>query len=132
MESRVNAVLSHPTMPIIVAAYEDGNLRTFDLATDNATSTSTSTSTSIKPKETLFAHPSPITSLTLSPSSPTGVISASSTCNIRVWDLAKGVSVQDIESHRVKGGEGIVGLASGEGNVVASAGADGLVRLWAC
>jgi len=114
-------------MPIIVAAYQDGNLRTFDLPPTAMTGP-----TYVRVKDTFFAHPSPITSLTLSPSSPTGIISASSTCNIRVWDLVKGVSVQDIESHRVKGGEGIVALASGEGNVVASAGADGMVRLWAC
>lgn len=114
-------------MPIVVAAYEDGHLRIFD------TPTSSSDDQKIQPKETIFAHPSPITSLALSPASPTGIVSASSTCNIRIWDLIKGVSVQDIESHRVKGGEGVCGLASsGDINVFASAGADGLVRLWAC
>jgi len=110
-------------MPIVVVAYEDGHLRIFDTSSE---------STKVEPKETIFAHPSPITSLTLNPASPTGIISGSSTCNIRIWDLVKGVSIQDIESHKVKGGEGVCGIASGEGNVFVTAGADGLVRLWAC
>jgi striatin 1/3/4 len=125
VDSRVNAVLSHPIMPIIATAHEDGHIRIYNIPTDNPTTET------IRPKETYFAHPSPITSLSLSPASPTEMISASTTCVMRVWDLVKGVSVQDIESHRAKGGEGITDV---EGHpdlpIMASAGADGVVRLW--
>jgi striatin 1/3/4 len=126
MNTRVNAVLSHPTLPIIAVAYEDGHIRTF--STDLLTSDST---TPLSPKETIFAGSAPITTLSLSPSSPTNIISASTTCMIRVWDLTKNVSVQDIESHRVKGGEGICQVVGHPDlPIMASAGADGLVRLW--
>lgn len=113
-------------MPIIASAHEDGHIRIYDIPSNPSTTTS-----EVRPKETHFAHPSPITSLTLSPASPTEMISASTTCVMRVWDLVKGVSVQDIESHRGKGGEGITSV---EGHpdlpIMASSGADGVVRLW--
>lgn len=123
--SQVNAVLSHPTLPIVVGGYEDGHIQTFDL---DAIGPSTF---SLGPKDRFFAHRSPVTALTLSPASHTCVISASTDCKIRVWDLGKNVSVQDIESHRQKGGEGICALAGHPDlPLLASAGADGVVRVW--
>lgn len=83
------------------------------------------------PYHEILAHPAPITSLTLSPSHPHGLLSAASDCSIRVWDLDKKTSVQDCAGHRQRSGEGVVGLARHpELPVVASAGADGVVRVW--
>jgi striatin 1/3/4 len=70
--------------------------------------------------------------MTISPLSPMSVITASVDCTLRVWDLSKKTSVQDLQGHRSRAGEGVVGVASHpELPIIASAGADGVVRLWA-
>ncbi|RSH81536.1 hypothetical protein EHS25_006158 [Saitozyma podzolica] len=118
---QVNAVLSHPTLPAIITAQENGRIRFFDAK-----------SSSPKPTHTILGHPAAINGMTISPLSPMSIITASVDCTLRVWDLSKKTSVQDLQGHRSRAGEGVVGVASHpELPIVASAGADGVVRLWA-
>ncbi|TYJ52098.1 hypothetical protein B9479_007306 [Cryptococcus floricola] len=118
--SQVNAVLSHPTLPAIITGHEDGQLRFYDAK-----------SSSSSPTHTILAHPSPITSLALSPSSPTCILTSSSDCTVRLWDLGKKTSIQELAGHRKRADEGVCAVGSHpELPVVASVGADGVVRLW--
>jgi len=131
--SQVNAVISHPTLPIMVSGHEDGYLRFYDtkaskyhpgqyLLVANVQATSTPSP---------LAHPPPITSLALSPLSPMCILSASVDCSVRLWDLQRKTSLQDLSGHRQRSDEGVTHVASHpELPIVASAGADGAVRLW--
>lgn len=83
------------------------------------------------PTSSLLAHPRPITSLSLSPLSPTCVLSASVDCSVRLWDLQRKTSLQDLNGHRQRSNEGVTHVASHpELPIIASAGADGVVRIW--
>lgn len=116
--SQVNAIVSHPTMPLVVTGHEDGYLHFVDPKAS-------------APTPGLLAHPAPITSLALSPLSPMGVLSASVDCSVRLWDLQRKTSLQDLTGHRQRSDEGVTYVASHpELPIVASAGADGVVRLW--
>ena len=58
-------------------------------------------------------------------------ISASTDCTLRLWDLNKKTSIQDLGGHRKRADEGVCAVVSHpELPIVASAGADGVVRLW--
>ncbi|OWT41713.1 nuclear mRNA splicing protein [Cryptococcus neoformans Bt1] len=119
-DSQVNAILSHPTLPAIVTAHEDGYLRFYDVKSSSTT-----------PTHTVLAHPAPITSLALSPSSPTCILTSSVDCTVRLWDLTKKTSIQELAGHRGRADEGVCAVASHpELPVIGSAGADGVVRLW--
>lgn len=116
--SQVNAIISHPTLPMIITGHEDGQLQFYD--------TKTGTSS-----PNLLAHPAPITSLALSPLSPMCILSASVDCSVRLWDLQRKTSLQDLTGHRQRSDEGVTHVASHpELPIVASAGADGIVRVW--
>ncbi|KAK8864188.1 hypothetical protein IAR55_001434 [Kwoniella newhampshirensis] len=118
--SQVNAILSHPTLPAIITAHEDGHIRFYDAK-----------STSHAPTHTILAHPAPVTSLSISPLSPTCILTSSTDCTVRLWDLGKKTSIQDLSGHRGRNGEGVCAVASHpELPVVGTAGADGVVRLW--
>ncbi|KIR67115.1 nuclear mRNA splicing protein [Cryptococcus bacillisporus CA1873] len=118
--SQVNAILSHPTLPAIVTAHEDGYLRFYDAKSSSTT-----------PTHIVLAHPAPITSLALSPSSPTCILTSSVDCTVRLWDLTKKTSIQELSGHRGRADEGVCAVASHpELPVIGSAGADGVVRLW--
>ncbi|WVQ77197.1 hypothetical protein IAR50_006880 [Cryptococcus sp. DSM 104548] len=118
--SQVNAVMSHPTLPAIITGHEDGHLRFYDAK-----------SSSSSPTHTVLAHPAPITSLTLSPSSPTCILTSSSDCTVRLWDLGRKTSIQELVGHRKRAEEGVCAVGSHpELPIVASVGADGVVRLW--
>ncbi|WVQ82443.1 hypothetical protein IAT38_004571 [Cryptococcus sp. DSM 104549] len=118
--SQVNAILSHPTLPAIVTAHEDGNIRFYDAKSGSST-----------PTHTILAHPAPVTSLALSPSSPTCILTSSTDCSVRLWDLGKKTSIQDLSGHRSRAEEGVCAVSSHpELPVIGTAGADGAVRLW--
>ncbi|WWC93966.1 hypothetical protein V866_000804 [Kwoniella sp. B9012] len=118
--SQINAVLSHPTLPAIVTAGEDGYIRFYDIKSNSST-----------PTHSILAHPSPITSLSISPLSPTCILTSSTDCLVRLWDLGKKTCIQDLSGHRERSGEGVNMVASHpELPIVGTAGADGVVRLW--
>ena len=87
---------------------------------------------SFKPKNTILAHPAPVTSLSYSPSSPSHILTASTDCTVRLWDMNKETSIQELGGHRKRSDEGVCAVTCHpELPVIASAGADGVVRLWA-
>ncbi|KAL7421526.1 1,2-dihydroxy-3-keto-5-methylthiopentene dioxygenase [Cryptotrichosporon argae] len=117
--SPVNAVLSHPTLPAVIVGYDNGQLALYDSKTGAAT-------------HVLQAHPGPLTALALSPLSPTHVLTASADTSARLWDLARRACVQDLTGHRSRAGEGVTHVAAHtDMPVLATAGADGVVRVWA-
>jgi striatin 1/3/4 len=132
--SQVNAILSHPTLPLVVTGHEDGHLRFFDSKTGELPPPPTRPKQANVPgaqTSSLLAHPKPITSLSLSPLSPTCVLSASVDCSVRLWDLQRKTSLQDLNGHRQRSNEGVTDVASHpELPIIASAGADGVVRIW--
>ena len=60
------------------------------------------------------------------------LVSGSHDCSVRFWDiLGSRACVQEITSHREKAREGVLAVEFHPGlPVMASAGADGCVRLW--
>ncbi|WVW83673.1 hypothetical protein I302_105694 [Kwoniella bestiolae CBS 10118] len=118
--SQINAILSHPTLPAIATAGEDGYIRFYDIKSNSSS-----------PTHSILAHPSPITSLSISPLSPTCILTSSTDCSVRLWDLGKKTCLQDLSGHRERSGEGVNMVASHpELPIVGTAGADGVVRLW--
>ncbi|KAK4684960.1 striatin 1/3/4, partial [Tremellales sp. Uapishka_1] len=118
VDQRVNAILSHPTLPIFMTAHEDGNLIFYETTTTT-------------PTHTILAHPSPITSLSISPMSSTTILTSSTDCTIRLWDITKKTSLQELSGHRKRADEGVLQIVNHpELPLLASAGADGIVRLW--
>jgi striatin 1/3/4 len=118
-DSQVNAIFSHTTLSLIVTGHEDGQLGFYNTKTGESTPPSR-------------AHPAPITSLAPSPLSSMCMFSASVDCSLRLWDLERKMSLQDLSGHRQRFDEGVTHVASHpELPIIASAGADGVVRLWA-
>ena len=80
---------------------------------------------------TMLAHPSAISSLSLSKDGREAV-SAGHDASIRFWSLEKRICTQDIVSHRAMRGEGVCDVAwSQDGRLVVSAGGDGVVKVFA-
>ncbi|WWC89550.1 uncharacterized protein L201_004474 [Kwoniella dendrophila CBS 6074] len=118
--AQINAILSHPTLPAIATGGEDGYIRFYDIK-----------SSSSAPTHSILAHPSAITSISISPSSPTCILTSSIDCSIRLWDLSKKTCLQDLLGHRERSGEGVNMVSSHpELPIIGTAGADGVVRLW--
>ncbi|WWC61639.1 uncharacterized protein I303_104223 [Kwoniella dejecticola CBS 10117] len=118
--AQINAILSHPTLPAIATGGEDGYIRFYDIK-----------SASPSPTHSILAHPSSITSLSISPLSPTCILSSSNDCSVRLWDLSKKTCLQDLSGHRPRSGEGVERVAAHpELPILGTVGADGVVRLW--
>lgn len=50
---------------------------------------------------------------------------------MRLWDLQRKTSLQDLNGHRQRSNEGVTDVASHpELPIIASTGADGVVRIW--
>lgn len=117
--AQVNAMVSHPAVPILVVGYEDRNIRVFDLATFSCT-------------HSMLAHLDAVTSLSLDPSGH-ALVSGSHDNSVRFWDLlGQKQCIQEDTKHRQKGDEGVLAVEFHAGlPFMASAGADGLVKIWA-
>lgn len=137
---QVNALVSHPTMPLLVAGYDDKNIRLFDITTgkfihhyssDNDTEVINANLIG-ECTHTIPAHVDSVTSLTIDPA---GFLLASGghDCSVRFWDLLNTrVCLQESTSHREKAQEGILQVAFHPTlPFLASAGADGVVKLYA-
>ncbi|ORX36899.1 WD40-repeat-containing domain protein [Kockovaella imperatae] len=119
--SQVNSIISDLTLNMVAFGHEDGSLRVYELGGSRTV-----------PKHHVVAHSSPVTSLCLSPISPMAILTASTDCRIRVWDVEKKVFVQDLTGHRPRSDEGVCALAvTTDVPVLSSAGADGIIRIWA-
>ncbi|KAK4501213.1 hypothetical protein PRZ48_007020 [Zasmidium cellare] len=103
---------------VVITGHEDRFVRFFDANSGQCT-------------YTMLAHPSSISSLSLSKDGREAV-SAGHDASIRFWSLEKRICTQDITSHRPMRGEGVCDVCwSQDGRLVVSAGGDGVVKVFA-
>jgi striatin 1/3/4 len=112
-------MVSHPAVPILVVGYEDRTIRVFDLATFSCT-------------HSIHAHLDAVTSLSLDPAGHC-LVSGSHDNSVRFWDLlGQKQCIQEDTKHRQKNEEGVLDVEFHASlPFMASAGADGLVKIWA-
>ncbi|KAF5365579.1 hypothetical protein D9758_003126 [Tetrapyrgos nigripes] len=117
--TQINRIASHPTMSLLVTAHEDKHIRIFDIITGQCT-------------HSMQAHLDGVTSLSID-SAGFSLVSGSHDCSIRFWDLlGSRVCVQEITTHREKAREGVLDVEFHPTlPFMASAGADGVVKLYA-
>ncbi|KAF5391840.1 hypothetical protein D9757_001679 [Collybiopsis confluens] len=117
--TQINCITSHPTMSLLVAAHEDKFIRIFDISTGQCT-------------HSMQAHLDGVTSLSID-ASGFSLVSGSHDCSIRFWDiLGSRQCVQEITTHREKAREGVLDVDFHPTlPFMASAGADGVVKLYA-
>ncbi|XP_018409671.1 PREDICTED: striatin-3 isoform X5 [Nanorana parkeri] len=113
----INKVVSHPTLPVTIAAYEDRNIKFFD-------------NKSGKTIHSMVAHLDAVTSLAVDPNG-IYLMSGSHDCSIRLWNLDSKTCVQEITAHRKKLDESIYDVAFHPSKAfIASAGADALAKVF--
>jgi striatin 1/3/4 len=79
---------------------------------------------------TMLAHPSAISSLSLSPDGRE-LVSGGHDASLRFWNLEKRSCTQEIQSHRIMRGEGVCSVVwSPDGRWVISCGGDGAVKVF--
>ncbi|KAK2467079.1 hypothetical protein APHAL10511_001337 [Amanita phalloides] len=117
--TQINQIVSHPTMSLLVTAHEDKYIRIFDVTTGQCT-------------HSMLAHLDGVTSLSID-SSGFSLVSGSHDCSVRFWDLlGSRACVQEITTHREKAREGVLCVQYHPSlPFMASAGADGVVKLYA-
>ncbi|KAG9018194.1 hypothetical protein FRB90_011892 [Tulasnella sp. 427] len=117
--TQINKVVSHPTMSILVTAHEDKYIRLFDLVTGACT-------------YSMLAHTEGVTSLSID-GAGFSLVSGGHDCSIRFWDvMGNKVCLQEITNHRKKADEGVLDVEYCPSlPILASAGADGIVKLYA-
>ncbi|RXW24871.1 hypothetical protein EST38_g949 [Candolleomyces aberdarensis] len=117
--TQINCVTSHPTMPLLVTGHEDKYIRIFDITTGQCT-------------HSMLAHLDGVTSLSID-AAGFSLVSGSHDCSVRFWDLlGSHQCVQEISSHREKAREGVLDVEFHPSlPFMASAGADGVVKLYA-
>ncbi|XP_063803529.1 striatin-3 isoform X2 [Pseudophryne corroboree] len=115
--SHINKIVSHPTLPVTIAAYEDRHIKFFD-------------NKSGKTIHSMVAHLDAVTSLAVDPNG-IYLMSGSHDCSIRLWNLDSKTCVQEITAHRKKLDESIYDVAFHPSKAfIASAGADALARVF--
>ncbi|CAE7143326.1 unnamed protein product [Rhizoctonia solani] len=117
--TQVNAIASHPTMPLLVTAHEDKYIRVFDVSTGEC-------------QHSMLAHPDTVTTLSID-TTGFSLVSGSHDGSIRFWDiLGSKTCVQEINAHREKSNEGTLDVVFHPSMpFIASAGADGVVKIYA-
>ncbi|XP_063295794.1 striatin-3 isoform X2 [Pelobates fuscus] len=115
--SHINKVVSHPTLPVTIAAYEDRHIKFFD-------------NKSGKMIHSMVAHLDAVTCLAVDPNG-IYLMSGSHDCSIRLWNLDSKTCVQEITAHRKKLDESIYDVAFHPSKAfIASAGADALAKVF--
>ncbi|KAI9699485.1 MAG: pro11 protein [Candelina mexicana] len=103
---------------VVISGHEDRYIRFFDANSGQCT-------------YTMLAHPSAISSLSLSPDGRE-LVSAGHDASLRFWSLEKRSCTQEITSHRLMRGEGVCAVVwSQDGRWVVSGGGDGVVKVFA-
>ncbi|KAI9814059.1 MAG: hypothetical protein M1827_003523 [Pycnora praestabilis] len=103
---------------VVISGHEDQYIRFFDANSGQCT-------------YTMLAHPSAISSLSLSPDGRE-LVSAGHDASLRFWSLEKRSCTQEITSHRLMRGEGVCAVVwSQDGRWVVSGGGDGVVKVFA-
>lgn len=131
--------MSHPNLDVVIGGYEDGHIRVFDqdgeftsLQHRRNRPTQLLNIVSGRLLHDILAHTEAVTSVTNNSLDSKSIVTSSSNCSMRVWDLETKISTQDLGGHRQRAGEGICQVASdSDRGALVSAGADGVVRLWA-
>jgi len=78
----------------------------------------------------MLAHPSSIASLSLSPDGRE-LVTAGHDASLRFWSLERRACSQEVASHRLMRGEGVVSVVwSPDGRWVVSGGGDGVVKVF--
>nr|CAB3266665.1 striatin-3 [Phallusia mammillata] len=114
---RVNAVATHPTMPITMTAHDDRHIKFFD-------------NSSGKLIHSMVAHLDSVTSLSVDPNG-LYLLSGSHDSSIRLWNLDSKTCIQELTSHRKKFDESIYSVAfHPSATYIASAGADALAKVF--
>lgn len=118
-ETQINAIASHPTMPLLVTAHEDKYIRIFDITTGEC-------------QHSMLAHLDTVTTLSID-TTGFSLVSGSHDGSIRFWDiLGSRTCVQEINAHRQKSNEGTLDVQFHPSMpFIASAGADGVVKIYA-
>ncbi|KAG5341049.1 hypothetical protein C0989_011908 [Termitomyces sp. Mn162] len=117
--TQINRIASHPTLSLLVTAHEDKYIRIFDITTGQCT-------------HSMLAHLDGVTSLSID-AAGFSLVSGSHDCSVRFWDLlGTRACVQEITTHREKAREGVLDVEFHPTlPFMASAGADGVVKLYA-
>ncbi|KAF5386585.1 hypothetical protein D9615_001703 [Tricholomella constricta] len=117
--TQINRIASHPTLALLVTAHEDKYIRIFDITTGQCT-------------HSMLAHLDGVTSLSID-AAGFSLVSGSHDCSVRFWDLiGTRACVQEITTHREKAREGVLDVEFHPTlPFMASAGADGVVKLYA-
>lgn len=117
--SQPNDIVSHPTMPLLITAHEDKYISIYDINTGQCT-------------YSMPAHLDGVTSLSID-AAGFSLVSGGHDCSIRFWDiLGTKACIQEITSHRKKANEGVLDVQFHPSlPFMASAGADGIVKLYA-
>jgi len=114
---RVNSVVVHPTMPVVVSAHEDRQIKFWDL-------------NSGKCLHAMVAHLDEVTCLACDPNG-LYLLSGSHDCSVRLWNFDNRTCVQEITSHRKKFDEAIFDVSFHPSKpFFASAGADALAKVY--
>jgi len=113
----INAVLSHPALPLTITGHEDRHIRFYDNNTGALV-------------HSMVAHLDSVTSLAVDQHG-LYLISGSHDCSIRLWNLESKTCVQEITAHRKKFDESIFDVAFHPSRpYIASAGADALAKVF--
>ena len=118
---------------VVIAGYEDRYIRFFDANSGTFFPLHEIDDTNFDPGQctyTMLAHPSAISSLSLSPDGKE-LVSGGHDASLRFWSLEKRSCTQEISSHRIMRGEGVCGVVwSLDGRWVISCGGDGAVKVF--
>ncbi|KAM8842840.1 striatin [Synchiropus picturatus] len=115
--TKINKVLSHPTLPITITAQEDRHIQFFDNNTG-------------KLAHSMVAHLDSVTSLAVDPNG-LYLMSGSHDCSIRLWNMDSKTCIQEFTAHRKKSDESIHDVAFHPTKCyIGSAGADALAKVF--
>ncbi|KAG9093149.1 hypothetical protein FS749_014983 [Ceratobasidium sp. UAMH 11750] len=134
-ETQINAIASHPTMPLLVTAHEDKYIRIFDITTGErglGYPLHLTNGTLGECQHSMLAHLDTVTTLSID-TTGFSLVSGSHDGSIRFWDiLGSRTCVQEINAHREKSNEGTLDVEFHPSMpFIASAGADGVVKIYA-
>ena len=122
---------------VIISGTEDRCIRFYDANSGKPDIPSFSTNSTLLTKVpgqntySMLAHPSAISSLSLSPDGRE-LVSGGHDASLRFWSLEKRSCIQETTNHRVMRGEGVCCVVwSQDGRWVVSAGGDGVVKVFA-
>uniref|UniRef100_A0AAV2LK14 Striatin n=1 Tax=Knipowitschia caucasica TaxID=637954 RepID=A0AAV2LK14_KNICA len=116
-ETGINQVLSHPSLPLSIAAGEDRQIRFYDNNTG-------------KQVHSMVAHLDSVTCLSVDPNG-LYLLSGSHDCSVRLWSLDSRTCVQEFTAHRRKFHESIHSVSFHHTlGYMSSGGSDGLAKVY--